>query len=163
MKRLFFLICLAAAAGEAGAVTYYEAMYEPAGGAAEPYVPAPAVESETSGVQPAAGDTSHAARTAWVAATLPVKVTRDAYVREDGSRVAETYHVVVGSYSSKVNAMRMAEGLRVSGNRPSVAMSSQGLYRVFLVSGNDEDEVRGWLARCRADYPDAWILKIKSE
>ena len=165
MKRLLFLVCLVLSVGSAAAVTYYEAMYQPAGGAAEPYVPAPDL---TAGLpepepEPVAPDTSATAKTAWVAATLPLKVTRDAYVREDGTRVGETYHVVVGSFNSKVNALRMAEGLRVSGNRPTIAMSSQGLYRVFLMSGDDEDSVRAWLARCRADYPDAWILKIKSE
>ena len=98
-----------------------------------------------------------------MAATLPVKVTHDTYMREDGSQVRETYHVVVGSFSSKVNAMRMADGLRAAGSRPTIAMSNQGLYRVFLVSGDDESAIRQWLARSRTDYPDAWILKIKAE
>ena len=90
-------------------------------------------------------------------------MTHDTYMREDGSQVRETYHVVVGSFSSKVNAMRMADGLRAAGSRPTIAMSNQGLYRVFLVSGDDESAIRQWLARCRTDYPDAWILKIKAE
>ena len=168
VKRLAVpALLLAAWAAPAWSVTYYDAMYVPAGGsgeASDTVRVSAAVETPDVAEPSAATDTAGGAfRETLVAATLPMKVSREVYVGEDGLSVRQTYHVVVGSYSSKVNAMRMAEGLRAAGSRPSVAMSGKGLYRVFLFSGDDEADIRQRLARCRSAYPDAWILKIKNE
>ena len=84
----------------------------------------------------------------------------DKYTTEDGAEVVYAYHVVVGSFSSRVNANNMSIELNKTGIKATVAVNQNGLYRVFYYSTDNEPDVRAVLEKARKKYPDAWMLKL---
>jgi cell division protein FtsN len=74
--------------------------------------------------------------------------------------VQQQYHVVVGSFQSEVNAQNLLITLQQQGFNAKVAVNQNGLFRVFMYSADTEVEIRKALAKARATYPDAWMLKI---
>ena len=92
--------------------------------------------------------------------TEKIVESSDKYTTEDGKDVVYAYHVVVGSFSSRVNATNLSIELNKSGIKATVARNQNGLYRVFYYSTDNEPEVRQVLAKARKKYPDAWMLKL---
>ncbi len=90
-----------------------------------------------------------------------ISESTDVYTKIDGSKVTSIYHVVVGSFQSKINAENLCSTLKNVGKNSFVAQNQQGMFRVFYYSTNAESEVRQALTEARTQYPDAWMLKLK--
>lgn len=146
---------------------YYPEMYEKAGEEApvvvktekdtvlrEPVLPADTVLAPPF-VTPA--DTVAVADT--TALTETIRETTDTYT-SNGVEVTLQYHVVVGSFKNEVNAQNLLLTLQKQGHNATIAVNQNGLFRVFLYSTNTEADVRQALAKARATYPDAWMLKL---
>ena len=88
-----------------------------------------------------------------------IRETSDTYT-SGGVAVQQQYHVVVGSFQSEVNAQNLQITLQKQGFNAMVAVNQNGLFRVFMYSADTEVEIRKALAKARATYPDAWMLKI---
>ncbi|MEE1183968.1 MAG: SPOR domain-containing protein, partial [Paludibacteraceae bacterium] len=88
-----------------------------------------------------------------------IRETTDTYTT-GGVAVQQQYHVVVGSFQSEVNAQNLLITLQKQGFAAQVAVNQNGLFRVFMYSADTEVEIRKALAKARATYPDAWMLKI---
>ena len=88
-----------------------------------------------------------------------IRETNDTYT-SGGVAVQQQYHVVVGSFQSEVNAQNLQITLQKQGFNAMVAVNQNGLFRVFMYSADTEVEIRKALAKARATYPDAWMLKI---
>ena len=94
-----------------------------------------------------------------VAANATIRETTDTYTT-GGVAVQQQYHVVVGSFQSEVNAQNLLITLQKQGFASQVAVNQNGLFRVFMYSADTEAEIRQALAKARATYPDAWMLKL---
>ena len=94
-----------------------------------------------------------------VAANATIRETTDTYT-SGGVAVQQQYHVVVGSFQSEVNAQNLYLTLKNQGFESKVAVNQNGLFRVFMYSADTEAEIRQALAKARATYPDAWMLKL---
>jgi cell division protein FtsN len=94
-----------------------------------------------------------------VAANATIRETTDTYTT-GGVAVQQQYHVVVGSFQSEVNAQNLLITLPKQGFAAQVAVNQNGLFRVFMYSADTEAEIRQALAKARATYPDAWMLKL---
>lgn len=94
-----------------------------------------------------------------VAANATIRETTDTYTA-GGVAVQQQYHVVVGSFQSEVNAQNLLIILQKQGFAAQVAVNQNGLFRVFMYSADTEAEIRQALAKARATYPDAWMLKL---
>lgn len=94
-----------------------------------------------------------------VAANATIRETTDTYTI-GGVAVQQQYHVVVGSFQSEVNAQNLLITLQKQGFAAQVAVNQNGLFRVFMYSADTEAEIRQALAKARATYPDAWMLKL---
>lgn len=94
-----------------------------------------------------------------VAANATIRETTDTYTT-GGVAVQQQYHVVVGSFQSEVNAQNLLITLQKQGFAAQVAVNQNGLFRVFMYSADTEAEIRQALAKARATYPDAWMLKL---
>ena len=161
MKRNFFIALVLGASLMACSKQYYPQMYEKAG--------ADEMENvfiDTTKVEEVKQDTvKQVVDTVKTEVAKPVETEKivessDKYTTEDGKDVVYAYHVVVGSFSSRVNATNLSIELNKSGIKATVARNQNGLYRVFYYSTDNEPEVRQVLAKARKKYPDAWMLKL---
>lgn len=165
MKRNFFLMLGVATLLVACSQKYYPEMYEKAGEDAPVVVKTEKDTVLRAPVLPA--DTLLVADTAKVieqvvdsvAANATIRETTDTYT-SNGVAVQQQYHVVVGSFQSEVNAQNLLITLQQQGHQATVAVNQNGLFRVFMYSADTEADVRQALAKARATYPDAWMLKI---
>lgn len=171
MKRNLFLMLGVATLLVACSQKYYPAMYEKAGEDAPVVVKtekdtvlrAPVLPADTLLV----ADTAKVVEPAQpveqvvdsVVANTTIRETTDTYT-SNGVAVQQQYHVVVGSFQSEVNAQNLQITLQKQGHQATVAVNQNGLFRVFMYSTDTEADVRQALAKARATYPDAWMLKI---
>ena len=161
MKRNFFIALVLGASLMACSKQYYPQMYEKAGGDEMENV-----FIDTTKVEEVKQDTvKQVVDTVKTEVAKPVEAEKivessDKYTTEDGKDVVYAYHVVVGSFSSRVNATNLSIELNKSGIKATVARNQNGLYRVFYYSTDNEPEVRQVLAKARKKYPDAWMLKL---
>ena len=161
MKRNFFIALVLGASLVACSKQYYPQMYEKAGGdeMENVFIDTTKVEEVKQDTVKQVVDTVKAEVAKPVEAEKIVE-SSDKYTTEDGKDVVYAYHVVVGSFSSRVNATNLSIELNKSGIKATVARNQNGLYRVFYYSTDNEPEVRQVLAKARKKYPDAWMLKL---
>ncbi|MDO4190739.1 MAG: SPOR domain-containing protein [Bacteroidales bacterium] len=67
------------------------------------------------------------------------------------------YNVVVGSFKSQDNALRLHQSLQ-SNYRPLVVMNENGMYRVVISTHDTYTEAKSQINNIKATYPDAWVL-----
>lgn len=164
-KQILFLSVLVVSFSSQARL-YYSEMYEPA----KSSVNQPSESVQTSGngviVGPVADLTSpepeNQKQTAQPAASEDkVRETTDTYTSVGtGAAVENVYHVVVGSFQSAVNAQNLCNQLLKEGKQATVAVNQNGLYRVFYMSSDSEDEARSSLTEARTAFEGAWLLKI---
>ena len=161
MKRNFFIALVLGASLMACSKQYYPQMYEKAGEdeMENVFIDTTKVEEVKQDTVKQVVDTVKAEVAKPVEAEKIVE-SSDKYTTEDGKDVVYAYHVVVGSFSSRVNATNLSIELNKSGIKATVARNQNGLYRVFYYSTDNEPEVRQVLAKARKKYPDAWMLKL---
>lgn len=161
MKRNFFIALVLGASLMACSKQYYPQMYEKAGAdeMENVFIDTTKVEEVKQDTVKQVVDTVKA-EVAKPVETEKIVESSDKYTTEDGNDVVYAYHVVVGSFSSRVNATNLSIELNKSGIKATVARNQNGLYRVFYYSTDNEPEVRQVLAKARKKYPDAWMLKL---
>lgn len=161
MKRNFFIALVLGASLVACSKQYYPQMYEKAGAdeMENVFIDTTKVEEVKQDTVKQVVDTVKA-EVAKPVETEKIVESSDKYTTEDGKDVVYAYHVVVGSFSSRVNATNLSIELNKSGIKATVARNQNGLYRVFYYSTDNEPEVRQVLAKARKKYPDAWMLKL---
>lgn len=161
MKRNFFIALVLGASLMACSKQYYPQMYEKAGEdeMENVFIDTTKVEEVKQDTVKQVVDTVKA-EVAKPVETEKIVESSDKYTTEDGKDVVYAYHVVVGSFSSRVNATNLSIELNKSGIKATVARNQNGLYRVFYYSTDNEPEVRQVLAKARKKYPDAWMLKL---
>lgn len=161
MKRNFFIALVLGASLMACSKQYYPQMYEKAGAdeMENVFIDTTKVEEVKQDTVKQVIDTVKA-EVAKPVETEKIVESSDKYTTEDGNDVVYAYHVVVGSFSSRVNATNLSIELNKSGIKATVARNQNGLYRVFYYSTDNEPEVRQVLAKARKKYPDAWMLKL---
>ncbi len=71
------------------------------------------------------------------------------------------YSIVVGSFSSKANADKLADKLQSDETMAFVVQNDKGMYRVITHTSNGIDSAVSQVKKMRKDYPDAWILVLK--
>ncbi len=90
--------------------------------------------------------------------------TRDESFRlSDGDKTTFTkkFHVVVGSFGIKDNALTLSYTLKREGNNSIVVQNENEMYRVIIASYNDYNEAHSKINRIRNRFPDAWVLRQK--
>ena len=161
MKRNFFIALVLGASLMACSKQYYPQMYEKAGAdeMENVFIDTTKVEEVKQDTVKQVVDTVKA-EVAKPVETEKIVESSDKYTTEDGKDVVYAYHVVVGSFSSRVNATNLSIELNKSGIKATVARNQNGLYRVFYYSTDNEPAVRLVLAKARKKYPDAWMQKL---
>ncbi|MFV0472168.1 MAG: SPOR domain-containing protein [Paludibacteraceae bacterium] len=96
-------------------------------------------------------------------AALEKEVTRnEKFSLADGqtnvSAFNNKYHVVVGSFAKKDNAIRLQSTLVNEGNNALVVINEDGLYRVIVASYNEYSKARNHINMISNRFPDAWVL-----
>ena len=135
---------------------YYPAMYQPAEGS-----PVQEQMSHLNDPAPVAKPDTTQVVSEPEAAPVRVTETTDTYT-VDGRQADYTFYIVVGSFANADNAKKMCGELASKGVGSKIALSDKGMNRVVLdYASNDELAIRGYLMRVRAQFSDAWILKLK--
>lgn len=73
------------------------------------------------------------------------------------SVVLKNYHVVIGSFGMKTNALNLQSQMRPQYN-PILVVNENGLFRVLLDSYDTYNEARNKINQIKSQFPDAWIL-----
>lgn len=172
MKRNFFIALILGASLMACSKQYYPQMYEKAGIDESENVfideedvvlaPIDSIKIDSVMIDSVVNkiDSVITKMDSTIVKTEKIVESTDKYTTEDGAEVVYAYHVVVGSFASRVNATNLSIELNKSGVKATVAVNQNGLYRVFYYSTDNEPEVRQVLAKARKKYPDAWMLKL---
>ena len=71
--------------------------------------------------------------------------------------VLKKYHVVIGSFGNKDNALRLQAQMRPK-YEPILVQNDRGMYRVLLMTYDTYKEAKVKIAEIREQFPDAWIL-----
>lgn len=71
--------------------------------------------------------------------------------------VLKKYHVVIGSFGNKDNALRLQAQMRPQYN-PIIVRNDKGMYRVLLMTYDTYKEAKTKIAGIRDQFPDAWVL-----
>ena len=71
--------------------------------------------------------------------------------------VLKKYHVVIGSFGNKDNALRL-QGQMKPQYEPIIVRNEKGMYRVLLMTYDTYKEAKTKIAEIREQFPDAWIL-----
>ncbi|MBE0663023.1 MAG: SPOR domain-containing protein [Bacteroidales bacterium] len=82
-------------------------------------------------------------------------------VAEPIAKSVRTYHIIIGSFESEINAQHFADELVVSGWNAIKVPASQGMHRVSIASYADKNEALQQLSKIREERnPGAWLLRI---
>ena len=93
--------------------------------------------------------------------------TDNASVRSEAVTVVDgtglsNFSVVVGSFSSKANALALQQRLKGQGHPAQVAYNASiNFYRVIVSTFADKGDAVRSRNQFRAQYPDAWLLLKK--
>ncbi len=79
----------------------------------------------------------------------------------DETSFYKRFHVVVGSFGMKDNALKLSYTLKREGNNAIVVQNQNEMYRVIIASYNDYNEAHNKINRIRNRFPDAWVLRQK--
>ena len=71
--------------------------------------------------------------------------------------VLKKYHVVIGSFGNKDNALRLQEQMRPQYD-PIIVRNDKGMYRVLLSTYDTYKEAKDKITVIKDQFPDAWIL-----
>lgn len=71
------------------------------------------------------------------------------------------YHVVIGSFGNKDNALRLQSQMRPQYN-PIIVRNDKGMYRVLLMTYDTYKEAKTKIAGIRDQFPDAWVLVMQN-
>jgi cell division protein FtsN len=71
--------------------------------------------------------------------------------------VLKKYHVVIGSFGNKDNALRLQAQMRPQ-YEPILVQNDKGMYRVLLMTYDTYNEAKTKIAEVRSQFPDAWVL-----
>ena len=71
--------------------------------------------------------------------------------------VLKKYHVVIGSFGNKDNALRLQAQMRPE-YEPILVQNDRGMYRVLLMTYDTYKEAKTKIAEVRDQFPDAWVL-----
>lgn len=75
--------------------------------------------------------------------------------------VLKKYHVVIGSFGNKDNALRLQSQMRPQYN-PIIVRNDKGMYRVLLMTYDTYKEAKTKIAEIRDQFPDAWVLVMQN-
>ena len=71
--------------------------------------------------------------------------------------VLKKYHVVIGSFGNKDNALRLQAQMKPQ-YEPIIVRNEKGMYRVLLMTYDTYKEAKTKIEEVRAQFPDAWVL-----
>ena len=71
--------------------------------------------------------------------------------------VLKKYHVVIGSFGNKDNALRLQAQMKPQ-YEPIIVINEKGMYRVLLMTYDTYKEAKTKIAEVRDQFPDAWVL-----
>ena len=71
--------------------------------------------------------------------------------------VLKKYHVVIGSFGNKDNALRLQEQMRPQYD-PIIVRNDKGMYRVLLSTYDTYKEAKDKITVIKDQFPDAWVL-----
>ena len=71
--------------------------------------------------------------------------------------VLKKYHVVIGSFGNKDNALRLQTQMKPQ-YEPIIVINEKGMYRVLLMTYDTYKEAKAKIAEVRDQFPDAWVL-----
>lgn len=71
--------------------------------------------------------------------------------------VLKKYHVVIGSFGNKDNALRL-QGQMKPQYEPIIVRNEKGMYRVLLMTYDTYKEAKTKIVEIREQFPDAWVL-----
>ncbi len=75
--------------------------------------------------------------------------------------VLKKYHVVIGSFGNKDNALRLQSQMQPQYN-PIIVRNDKGMYRVLLMTYDTYKESKTKIAEVRDQFPDAWVLVMQN-
>lgn len=75
--------------------------------------------------------------------------------------VLKKYHVVIGSFGNKDNALRL-QGQMKPQYEPIIVRNEKGMYRVLLMTYDTYKEAKTKIAEIRDQFPDAWVLVMQN-
>ncbi len=70
----------------------------------------------------------------------------------------KTYHVVVGSFGIKNNAINLKNILLKEGNDALVVQNEQGMFRVIIASYEDYNSAHNKISKIEKRFADSWVL-----
>lgn len=99
---------------------------------------------------------------------LPEKpvVSKEEKVTLTHGDTMKKYNVIVGSFQSVDNALKLRNRLKSEGYNSIIMKNESGMYRVSIASFDEEVPARNELARVRAtdlEFSDAWLLIVKGD
>ena len=71
--------------------------------------------------------------------------------------VLKKYHVVIGSFGNKDNALRLQAQMRPQ-YEPIIVRNEKGMYRVLLMTYDMYKEAKTKITEVKDQFPDAWVL-----
>lgn len=71
--------------------------------------------------------------------------------------VLKKYHVVIGSFGNKDNALRLQAQMRPQ-YEPIIVRNEKGMYRVLLMTYDMYKEAKAKITEVKDQFPDAWVL-----
>ena len=75
--------------------------------------------------------------------------------------VLKKYHVVIGSFGNKDNALRLQTQMKPQ-YEPIIVRNEKGMYRVLLMTYDTYKEAKTKIAEIRDQFPDAWVLVMQN-
>ncbi len=98
-----------------------------------------------------------------VAEEYSPKVNEETFTLEDGQNNSfyKKFHVVVGSFSVKDNAVNLKNTLVREGNDAIVVKNASNMYRVIISSYDSYDNAHIKIRSIANRFGDAWVLRQK--
>ena len=75
--------------------------------------------------------------------------------------VLKKYHVVIGSFGNKDNALRLQSQMQPQYN-PIIVRNDKGMYRVLLMTYDTYKEAKTKISEVKDQFPDAWVLVMQN-
>jgi len=93
---------------------------------------------------------------------VPADVRTEAFRLDDAEQNADVmnqrYHVVVGSFRNRNNAVGLQQTLNREGNNAVIVVNKQGMFRVLIASYNTQSEARAKMQQVNRRFTDVWLL-----
>ncbi len=91
------------------------------------------------------------------------KVNEETFTLEEGQNNSfyKKFHVVVGSFSVKRNAINLKNKLLSEGNSAIVVKNENNMYRVIIASYDNYSNAHSKILVINNRFGDAWVLRQK--